>query len=169
MAACAQSLREKCLNNAALSAESHSKIIQLTQDLEEAQSEIKLRKINQEVAEKVAEQAKQEKHIVELKFTGEKACLKRKIEELETELQQQKDRFKDALLDAEVAGYNMSVKKAKEKGLRYTKLLLDPVYDPIGNQQEESIVHPSAENFRCLDNVPDSTTAVQIGNDISVS
>lgn len=180
MAACAQSLREKCSNDSALSAESLAKISKLTQDLEEAQSEIKLGKINQEIAEKLVEQAKQEKHIVELKFTGEKACLKKKIQELETELQQQKERFKDALLHAEAAGYNKCVKKAKEKGLKYAaNLLLNPVYDPIGNQQEESLVHPSAENSRDLDNVPEhrkrslassrrgrlSSTTVPIGTD----
>lgn len=77
--------------------ESRVKISKLTQDLKEVQSEADLGNINLKIAEKLVEQAKQEKHLVELKSTGEKACLKTKIDELETELLQLKDRFKDAL------------------------------------------------------------------------
>lgn len=100
--ACAQSLQEKCLQDAALIAESHAKISKLTKELEETQSEVKSEKINQEIAERLVEQARQQKYIAELKSTGEKACLKRKIEELETKLQQRRDR--NALSNAEVDG-----------------------------------------------------------------
>ncbi|KAK1387994.1 hypothetical protein POM88_016172 [Heracleum sosnowskyi] len=162
--ACVQSVQEKCLQNAALVAESRAEVSKLTRELEEAQSEVKLEKINQEIAERLVEQARQEKYIVELKSTGEKASLKRKIEELEMELQQQRDRFNAALLDSEVDGYYKCVKKAKEKGLRYKKLLLDPMYDPIKTQQQNSPVPPSAKNLKDLENVPGSTNGVPIGS-----
>lgn len=76
-------------------AESRVKISKLTQDLKEVQSEVDLGKINLKIAEKLVEQAKQEKHLVELKST-------RKIQELETELQQLKDKFKNAPSDGKV-------------------------------------------------------------------
>lgn len=163
--ACFQCFQEKRLQDAALVAEAHAKILKLTQELEEAQSEVKLGKINQEMAKILVEQARQEKYIVELKSTGEKARLKRKIEQLETEFQQQRDRFNDAISDAEVDGYNKCVKKAKEKGLGYKKLLLDPSYDPIDNQQENSPVPSSAEKLNNLDNFSDSANGVPVGTD----
>lgn len=160
-----EKLQENCLQDAALVAEAHVKISKLTQELEKAQSEVKLGKINQEKAKILVEQARQEKYIVELKSTGEKASLKRKIEQLEMEFQQHRDRFNDAISEAEVDGYNKCVKKAKEKGLSYKKLLLDPSYDPIDSQQEDLLVPSSAEKVNNLDNAPDFANGVPVGND----
>ncbi|XP_063945402.1 uncharacterized protein LOC135151307 isoform X1 [Daucus carota subsp. sativus] len=150
-------LQEK---NSQDAAESSAKITKLTRDLEEAQKKLKLEMINCERAERLVEQARQEKYMQRLKSSREKACLKRKILELETELQHQEDRFNNALLDAEVNGYNKCVNKAKEKGLRYKKLLLDPMHDPTDNQQENMLLPPPAKNCRDLDNVPDSTNTI---------
>ncbi|KAL8110549.1 uncharacterized protein LOC141705150 isoform X1 [Apium graveolens] len=145
----ARSLQEMCVQDAA-------QISKLTQELEEAQSEVNLEKINQEMAERLVEKFKQE-YIAELKSTGEKTCLKRKTEET--------NRFNDALSNAEVDGYNKCVKKAKEKGLRYKKLLLDPTNDPLKQSAREFT--STTEKLNNLDDVPESTATVPTPNAIS--
>ncbi|KAL8110514.1 hypothetical protein AgCh_026292 [Apium graveolens] len=58
----ARSLQEMCVQDAA-------QISKLTQELEEAQSEVNLEKINQEMAERLVEKSEQE-YIAELKSTA---------------------------------------------------------------------------------------------------
>lgn len=77
-------------------AESSVKMYQLTQDLKEVQSEADLGKLKLKIAKILVEQDKQEKYNIELKSTGEKACLKRRREELEMELKQLNDIWKYA-------------------------------------------------------------------------
>ncbi|KAL8110559.1 hypothetical protein AgCh_026332 [Apium graveolens] len=121
-----------------------AQISKLTQELEEAQSEVNLEKINQEMAERLVEQSKQE-YIADLK--------------------QETDRFNHALSNAEVDGFNKCVKKAKEKGLRYKKLLLDPTNDPLKQSAREFT--STTEKLNNLDDVPESTATVPTCNAIS--